>query len=176
MKKILSLILEVEHRTFKEKIMNNLKFTLISAFIVLTGCVAPSGPTLTPMEIQSLQTREYEDRKDIVFPSVISVFQDLGYTIKNADKDTGLITAESTSKSDFATQFWLGITKVSQTSATAFIEEIGNFTRVRLSFVVSDSSSSIYGQTNRNDTQIFDAEIYRNAFERVENAIFVRSN
>ena len=175
MKKILSLILEVEHRTFKGEIMNNLKLTLISTLIVLTGCVAPSGPTLTPMEIQSLQTREYEHDLKIVFPSVMSVFQDLGYTVKNANKDTGLISAESTAKSDFASKFWLGVTKVSQTSATAFIEEIGNITRVRLSFVVSDVSSTWYGQADKDDVQILDVEIYRNAFERVENAIFVRS-
>lgn len=175
MKKILSLILEVEHRTFKEKIMNKLKLTIISTLIVLTGCVAPPGPTLTPMEIQSIQTRDYEHDLNIVFPSVMSVFQDLGYSVKNANKGTGLISAESTAKSDFASKFWLGVTKVSQTSATAFIEEIGNITRVRLSFVVSDRSSTWYGQTDQDDVQILDVEVYRNAFERVENAIFVRA-
>ena len=130
---------------------------------------------MTPLEIQSLQTREYEHKKDVVFPSVISVFQDLGYTIKAADINTGLITAESTAKSDKASKFWLGVSKVSQTSATAFVEEIGKMTRVRLNFVVSNKTSSSWGQDDREDKAILDASVYKNAFERIDNAIFVRS-
>ena len=47
--------------------------------------------------------------KEIVFPSVMSVLQDLGYSIKTGDKNTGLITAESTAKSNMAMKIWLGI-------------------------------------------------------------------
>jgi uncharacterized lipoprotein len=155
--------------------MKTTKLAIIWFFAVLSGCVSPVGPTLTPLEIQSLQTREYEHKKDVVFPSVISVFQDLGYTIKSADKATGFITAESAAKSDFASKFWLGVSNVSQTSATAFIEEIGKITKVRLNFVTSSKKSSAYGQTDRDDTPILDAETYINAFERVESAIFLRS-
>lgn len=155
--------------------MKTIKLAVIGLFLVLAGCATTSGPTLTPLEIQSLQTHEYEQGKAIVFPSVLSVFQDLGYTIKSADKDTGLITAESAAKSDAASKFWLGVSNVSQTSATAFIEEIGKFTKVRLSFVTSNKKSYGYGQSDRQDTPILNAEVYKNAFERVENAIFVRS-
>ncbi|RLD00985.1 MAG: hypothetical protein DRI32_09720 [Chloroflexi bacterium] len=155
--------------------MRTLKFAIIGLLLVLTGCATTSAPTLTPLEIQSLQTREYEQGKDIVFPSVLSVFQDLGYTIKSADKDTGLITAESAAKSDAASKFWLGISDVSQTSATAFIEKIGKITKVRLSFVISHKKSSGFGQSDRQDTPILNGETYKNAFERIENAIFIRS-
>lgn len=150
------------------------KFAIIGLILVLAGCVTTSAPTLTPLEIQSLQTREYEHRKDIVFPSVMSVFQSLGYIVKSADKDTGLITAESPAKSDAGSKFW-GISSVSQTSATAFIEEIGKNTKVRLNFVTSNKKSYSSGQTDRQDTPILTATIYKNAFERIENAIFVRS-
>ena len=105
----------------------------------------------------------------------MSVFQDLGYTIKSANKDTGLITAESAAKSDAASKFWLGISDVSQTSATAFIEEIGKMTKVRLNFVTSSKKSYGYGQSDRQDTPILNAEVYKNAFERIGNAIFIRS-
>lgn len=155
--------------------MNFIRISIIGLVLVLTGCATIPTPTLTPLEIQSLQTREYEHSKDVVFPSVISVFQDIGYTIKSADKDTGLITAESAAKSDAASKFWLGVSIVSQTSATAFIEEIGKITKVRLSFVTSNKKSYGYGQSDRQDTPILNADIYKNAFERVENAIFVRS-
>ncbi|MFH2030844.1 MAG: hypothetical protein ABIJ40_09565 [Bacteroidota bacterium] len=149
---------------------------LLSMCLLLPGCATTSGPKLTPLEIQSLQTREYEQKKDVVFPSVLSVFQDLGYIVKSADKETGLITAEGAATSNAASKFWLGITNVSQTSATAFVEEIGKLTKVRLNFVTSQTKSAAYGQTDRQDQPILDAQIYNNAFERIENAIFVRAS
>ena len=85
------------------------------------------------------------------------------------------ITAESAAKSDAASKFWLGISNVSQTSATAFVEEIGKITKVRLNFVTSNKKSYGYGQSDRQDTPILNADVYKNAFERVESAIFVRS-
>ena len=64
---------------------------------------------------------------------------------------------------------------VEQTAATAFLEEIGDRTRVRLNFVTTRQSSSARGQSSRRDTPILDVKIYTNAFERIENAIFIRS-
>ena len=155
------------------KLITAISLSLIA--ILMTGCATPP-PTLTPLEIQSLQTREYEDDKGVVFASVMSVFADLGYTINAADRDTGLITAESATNSDGSSQFWFGITMVSQTKATAFIEVIGNMTKVRLNFVATNESSTSYGQSDRQDTPILDAIVYQNAFERVESAIFIRSS
>jgi hypothetical protein len=145
-------------------------------FILITGCETTKPKiNLTPLEIQSIQSRSYEHTKDIVFPSVMSVFQDLGYSINNADINTGLITAESTANSDESLKFWLGITKVSQTKANAFIEEIGNETKVRINFVITKKKSYGYGQTDREDEQILSSQPYQNAFEKIENAIFIRS-
>ena len=151
---------------------------------LLAGCTPP-GPVLTPLEIQSLQTREYEHDKTIVFASAMSVFQDLGYIVNSADLDTGLITTESPATSDRATfparltilpelMVWSDVSSVVQTKATAFIEQIGNRSRVRLNFVVTRQDSSVHGQISRRDTPILDAAVYQNAFERIENAIFVR--
>ena len=145
------------------------------SLFVLSGCVTTSKPEMTPLELQSLQSRDYETTKEIVFPSVISVFQDIGYTITNADKETGLISAESSSDSSFASKFWLGITKVSQTKATAFIEQIGETTKARLNFVEIKKTSSGWGQSDRQDTPLLEAQLYQNAFEKIENAIFIRS-
>ena len=130
---------------------------------------------LTPLEIQSMQSRSYNKSKDIVFPSVMSVLQDLGYSIKTADIKTGLITAESTAKSNAAMKFWLGIAEVTQTTADAFIEEINGKTKVRINFINMVKQSSRWGQDDRQDKQILDPAPYQNAFEKVENAIFVRS-
>ena len=145
--------------------------------MLVTGCETTKPKVnLTPLEIQSMQSRSYEHSKDIVFPSVMSVFQDLGYSINNADIKTGLITAESAADSDKTLRFWLGITKVSQTKANAFIEEIGEETKVRINFVVTKKKSFGYGQTDREDEQILTPNPYQNAFEKIENAIFIRSS
>ncbi len=154
-----------------------MKIKIVSTFLTLFfifGCASTTQPTLTPLEIQTLQTREYDQSKEIVFPSVISVLSDIGYTITSADLATGLITAESLAESDAATKFWLGISNVSQTKANAFVEEIGEITKVRLNFVVTNDKSYGYGQTDRSDVQVLDATAYQNAFEKIENAIFVR--
>ena len=157
--------------------MKRIHLLLPILFILITGCETTKPKVnLTPLEIQSIQSRSYEHSKDIVFPSVMSVFQDLGYSINSADINTGLITAESAADSDKKLKFWLGITKVSQTKANAFIEEIGNETKVRINFVVTKKKSFGYGQTDREDDQILTPEPYQNAFEKIENAIFIRSS
>ncbi len=155
--------------------MYQLKYIAVSLVLLLSACVTTEAPpTLTPLQIQSLQTREYEEGKEIVFPSVLSVFQDLGYIVKTADKDTGFITAES--PTDGGYNIWIGATTATQTAATAFIEQIGEVTKVRLNIVNKRSSSSAYGQNTQSDTAILDVAIYQNAFEKIESAIFIRSS
>lgn len=153
--------------------MKFIKSLCVTLTLLVSGCAVQKAPELTPLQIQALQTRDYTSTKNVVFPSVISVFQDLGYTIKNADKETGIIMAESAAKSDSTSRLF-GVSSVSQTSATAFVEEIGKITKVRLNFVTVNNKSYGYGQTDREDTPILDAATYQNAFERIENAIFVR--
>ena len=106
----------------------------------------------------------------------MSVLQDLGYSIKAADIVTGLITAESTAKSNQAMKIWLGITQVTQTNANVFIEEIQSKTKVRINFVNVVKESSGWGQEDRADKQILELAPYRNAFEKIESAIFIRSD
>ena len=130
---------------------------------------------LNPLEIQSMQTRTYDNKKEVVFTSVMSVLQDLGYSIKVADINTGLITAMSTAKSNAAMKFWLGIAEVSQTNADSFIEEINGRTKVRINFINVVKQSSAYGQDDRTDQQILDPVPYQSAFDKIENAIFIRS-
>jgi hypothetical protein len=146
-------------------------FTLCLTAGLFSGCISFFEPPMTPLQLQNLQSREYSEPKEVVFQSIISVFQDLGYTVTNANLQTGLISAESAANS------WspLDIKEVRQTKATAFVEKIGNRTRARLSFVKVNKRSSKLGQTSRQDYPIHNARTYQNAFERIESAIFVRS-
>ena len=159
--------------------MKKINFLILSFFVLAltleTGC-RRRAPALQPLELQSIQSREYDASKNVVYASVISVFLDLGYQLKSSDKDTGLITAESAATSSASSKAWLGISKVSQTSASAFIERIGKTTKVRLSFVTSLKTSTGSGRSDRIDTPITNVKVYQNAFERIENAIFIRSS
>jgi len=145
---------------------------IIILLVIIRPISVFAEKVLTPLEIQSMQTREYSQGIDIVFPSVVSVFQDLGYMVKSADKSSGFINAESPAITKTA---FLGGRDVYQTAATGFIERIGKITRVRLSFVVTKNIYLGLGDQKRQDTPIVDAPVYSNAFEKIENAIFVRS-
>ena len=149
-------------------------FVTFALMALLSACVQPKAPEMTPLEIQSMQTRSYKNSYNVVFSSTISVFQDLGYTVSSADKDSGLISAESATDSSAALLILTGTSQTNQTKATAFIERIGGKTLVRLNFVEKVETSSGYGRQDRRDKPVLDAQIYQNAFERIENAIFIR--
>ena len=145
------------------------RFGLISLVIgcVLTACA--TTPQMTPMEIQEMQTRDFEGGKKIVFNAVVSVFQDLGYVVNQADLETGIITAEGTTQTDFGMALF-GVNKNEQAVASAFVEELGQETRVRLNFVIRTRT----GIAGRDDRAVLDHEVYQSAFERIEQAVFIR--
>jgi len=151
-----------------------LKFIVVATMVSLLAACGAQKPQMTPLEIQSMQTRQFDASFDTVFASTMSVFQDLGYTVTGADKATGLISAESATDSNIGYQIFTGNTLNTQTRAPAFVERIERKTNVRLNFVQNSQTSSGWGQTDRNDKPILDVEIYQNAFERIENAIFIR--
>ena len=161
---------------------------IVSTSLAIGGCVfMKPQPKLTPLELQALQSRQYTESFDIIFASIISVFQDLGYSIQSADKDSGLISAESPAQRESAgfwnaTGFW-GWGDLSEghrtvsTRATAFLETIGTQTNVRLNFVYRATRYSGHsGSQGTHESPIYDANAYRNAFDRIENAIFIRQS
>ena len=151
-------------------------FTVCILALLVSSCASSSSnPELTPLELQSLQSQEFETSKDIAFGSVVSVFQDLGYIIQGADLDTGFITAESGSESKHDWIF-TGSKYDTKTKATAFVEQIAEKrTNIRLNFVTGTKESSIWGQTSTKDMPIIDSKVYERAFARIGDAIFVRS-
>ena len=154
------------------------------ALSVISACAPPAPKVSVPLEIQAIQKRDFETTKKIAFGSVVSVLQDLGYIIGNADFETGIITGNSPTSdtTDGATLLLSALagtaasSSQSTTKVSAFIEEIrdGNIS-IRLNFVVNKTTSSAYGQTSGADTPILDEMVYIQAFEKIETAIFVRS-
>ena len=149
----------------------------LAPLILLTGCQQPGNvqPEMTSLQIQAIQSKEFETKKNVAFASVLSVFQDLGYIVSSADKDTGFITASSPTKS---THDWLltGNKYDSNTKATAFVEQLRpGYTKIRLNFVVTNKTSSAWGQKSEADKPITDPKVYQNAFAKIGDAIFIRS-
>lgn len=153
------------------------KALLLTATLLFGGCEMTEPPKQkTSLEIQSIQSRTFESNLDIAFAATLSVFQDLGYIVQSADKSTGFITAKSATK--MKSDFWSmmnGVTTSTNTSATAFIEMLNSGkTKVRLNFVVNNSSSTETGQNYQQDQIIEDPKVYQNAFDKIGDGIFVR--
>src|SRR5262245_37701719 len=124
---------------------------LMALAVLVVGCATAPAQQPTSLQIQAFQTKEFENPEFVVFSSVLSVFQDLGYIIESADRATGFITAGSPTSNK--TGFWEamgGVSSSGQTRATAFVEEVRpGFTSVRLNFLNTKKQSSLYGQSNQ---------------------------
>ena len=67
-------------------------YFLLLTISVLYSC-SPSALNLTPAQVKSMTTKQYEYDIDLVFKSAISLLQSEGYLVESANKETGLISA-----------------------------------------------------------------------------------
>jgi len=149
----------------------------VAAVAILAGgpAEAKKEPQVSGLALQQIQSRDYEVGKDVSFPSVMTVLQDAGYRIQEADKDTGLIVGTASTKSATTYNIFWGLGKKKKTPVvSAFVEDRGRGSRVRLNFVLSTTKSRIYGVGSADEEPINDPAIYRDAFEKIEKEIFVR--
>lgn len=156
--------------------MRKALFILLLAVATLPGSAeAKKTPPLTPLELQALQSREFETSKENLFGAVMTVIQDLGYQVQSADLQTGFVTATSATQNK--TSVWEalgGVSSSGSTKITAFIMSLPNSrTKVRLNFLSTKLMSSSYGQTSQQDAPILDAKIYTNAWDKIDEALFV---
>ena len=161
--------------TFKMIIARILQVFFVAAFLSASPAIAEKKKTLTPMELQAIQSREFETSKEMAFGAVMTIIQDLGYTVESADIASGFITAASPTenKTNFLEAFG-GAASSGNTVMTVFILQMpSKMTRIRLNFVNSKSTSSAYGRGSRQDKPILDAAVYNNAWERVDEALVV---
>lgn len=155
------------------------KKIIVVALFAMTLSVVPAeakkAPEMTPLEMQALQSREFETSKDNLFGAVMTVLQDLGYQVQTADVQTGFITAISATqnKTNFLEAFG-GARSSGNTKITTFIQPLPNgSTRVRLNFLNTKITSSAYGQSAQNDKPILDAAVYNTAWDKIDEALFV---
>lgn len=160
-----------------KKLMRSMGVALAVFAMAATGAPAEAKkkPQMTPMQLQAIQSKEFEVPKGVVFGAVMTVIQDLGYTVESADLPSGFITAASPTENK--TGFFEaigGMSSSGNTVMTAFLLEMPNgMTKVRLNFVNSKSTSTAYGRDSRKDKPILDPAVYNNAWERIDEALFV---
>jgi hypothetical protein len=155
--------------------------TIIGAVMVTALVLAPVSAgakekkKVTGLELQQVQARDFEVPKGTTFSAVMSVLQDEGYRIGSADKDTGLITAMASTESKMTWLPFVGFGKKKRTPiVSAYIEDRGPaITRVRLNFVMGRYNANQYG-ADQGERPITDPVVYKEAFEKIEQAIFVR--
>lgn len=160
-------------RNFLAKLISSL---CIASLLLFSGPVmAKKKVQITPMELQALQSREFEASKENLFNSVMTVVQDLGYQVQSADMQTGFITA--TSAAEQKTSFFEALgggNSTAVTKMTAVVQPMpSGSSRVRLNFMFSKLSSTMYGQSSQNDKPILDPAAYQAAWEKIDEALFV---
>ncbi|MDR0742638.1 MAG: hypothetical protein LBE98_04215 [Puniceicoccales bacterium] len=154
---------------------------LLAALSLMPGCASVSETHApTSVEIQSIQTREFDVPYKIAFASVVDVFQDLGFTIQSSDFTTGLIIARGNTANQSVGL--LGAMsevrgKTVWNVGTAHLEELGNEkVSIRVSFVTNTKVMFEYGASNESSKAILDGEFYAKFFEKIDKSIFVRQN
>lgn len=147
-----------------------------ATMMTATPAIAAKAPKMTPLQIQELQTHEVEVPKSTAFSSVMTVLQDSGYRINAADRETGLITATASTKTNTTWMPFIGFGKSKKTPVvSAYIEDISSSrTRVRLNFVMTKMSSDQFGG-GADEEPILDPTVYREAFEKIDQQAFIRS-
>lgn len=137
------------------------------------GCSAPTPykSTLDPLALQQMQTHEFETTKERLYASVVSVFQDMGFTILAGDLATGLVSAKSPTVTKATFGAYLSVT----IRASAFVEVARpGFARIRLNFVESRNRDLGYGPTTDNDLPNEQPDFYDGVFLKIREALFVR--
>lgn len=148
--------------------------TMLVLMVFFSGCLRSNHKsTKTSIELQAIQKKEFETSYKIAFASILSVFQDKGFIINTADSNTGLITASSPRNNSQG----FGYIEINYTKATAFVESMpSKKTSIRLNFVDFQKTSSDYGMEGGNSLPIEDGVFYQGIFEKIQKAIFVRTN
>lgn len=153
----------------------------LCAACMLTGCVTVDSvfgeldPQVSQVQLQALQTREFDASEQQLFSATIGAFQSYGYAIQSADRSTGLVIAKTTSEATL--NHFNGLTRVEYDKATAFIEQIGeNRMKIRVSIVKHVSAKSAYGGGGEKEAMRTKPEMYQKIFNKIEESLFLKKN
>jgi len=157
--------------------LRNFAITLSVGALLVSAPVwsKEKAPELSGLALQQIQSKDYETTADIVFPSVVTILQDSGYRITEADKTSGFVSGVGSAEAKTTYNIWWGLGKKKTIPmVSVFVEQRGpSITRVRMNFVLSKAKTrSAY----TDETPITDTAVYRDAFEKLEKEIFIRQS
>lgn len=158
--------------------MKKILIVILASLLLVPPALAKKPPQMTPMELQAIQSREFEATKDTLFGAVMTVLQDQGYQLQSADLQTGFITGVSATvnKTNVLMAF-AGMRASGNTKVTCFIQAMpGGQSRVRFNFLNTRNTSGQYGTNSQDDKPILDAAVYRNVWEKIDEALFVAAS
>jgi len=178
--------------------MNNITVKITKHISCLALCVLMfvdmvKAQEMTPLQISTMQSREYEITRRLAFDSAMGMFQDMGYTIDAADWDTGLIKAHTTGRKGSA------FFKVNeQIEASMFIRSKGEkrvIIRINLhrrahgeqtgagtvgSMAIGMLvpfggmiANEVASEGARDDSVVLNPEVYQAIFNKLENSLFI---
>ncbi|AJI72490.1 conserved hypothetical protein [Francisella tularensis subsp. novicida GA99-3548] len=155
--------------------LKKINYLVYLIVLVLSGCASsgPQQPNLTPLQIQLMQTKVFNVDLRTAFDATVTVMQNLGYIIQDANFNSGIITAKSTQTANF----W-GDSEY--TEATAFIQpyrQSNKNSSIRINFVVYNSmpNPNQGGTPINTSSAILDPQAYENAFAKIQQQIFVQT-
>ena len=147
----------------------------------------------------AVRSRTFEAGKAIAFDSVVAVFEDLGYTILRANRNSGIVSAEGALEEP-ARSLSAEFLRKRQAVAGALVEDVGGSTRVTLALAMrtevteqtTEVSVSGTGETETSfsfkttissdgdelqwkEEAVLEAAAYQDAFDRIEQAVIDRS-
>ncbi len=156
-------------------------FVCLSA-LLLAGCATFKTGGVDEqslsLELRAAQQREIAAEPVAVFRSVMSVLQDRGYLIISADRETGFITAKAPTQQIKDTNIFLTSREQQTLNITASIEPMRESTQVRFNMVNSVSNtyqSDTRTSTDEADHPITDPKVYTDLFDKIEEAVFLRT-
>lgn len=147
-------------------------FAAVCSLILLSGCIS-TEPAISPMQKRQITTRLIYGSYDNIFASVITIFQDNEYIIKNTDKSTGLITAEVSRDSGFFNKLFVGrdhyYISGTRVDVNAMVNKISSSNcevRIRIQ---ESTFNNAGGVTNVN--QVYDEAIYSGFFNSIQTEV-----
>jgi len=162
--------------------MNRNAYVIVVAGLALFGCASDGGVAPNPrtqVEMRHFQTRSYPtDDARLVMKAMVNVLQDLGFMIKNADADLGLVTAEKWANVEYSEKETKRARKKGTTlpasvvtACTANVSEFGKECRVRLTF--QERSMGPAGAVIEAHV-VDDAAFYQAFFAKVDKGVFLQ--
>lgn len=171
--------------------MRRLLIVTLTLSILATGCLAGGGgggdrrrgrdspAQRSQVELRHFQTRTYatNDPK-LVLKAVVNVLQDVGFIIKTAETDLGIVTAERWADIQYTKKMLKQAKKQERTLAKSVVTECsanvtlhGNECRVRLIFQQRQLSASGAVMTA---LPVEDARFYQDFFAKVDKGVFLQ--